>query len=731
MMKQFPFYRQLDAMDCGPTCLRMVAKHYGKIYSLQALRQKSYFTREGVSLLGISDAAESIGFRTLMAKIPFKKLKEEAPTPFIAHWRQRHFVVVYGFKKDIVYVADPSHGLIQYTRQEFLDGWLYGQPKEAEAGIVLFLETTPAFYTQDDEVSANKLSFGFLLAYLKPYKRFLVQLFVGMLVGSLLQLIFPLLTQSIVDVGINTQNINFVNLVLAGQLMLFFSRTAVEMIRSWILLHIGTRINISILSDFLIKLMKLPLGFFDTKMIGDLLQRIGDHKRIESFLTSSTLSVVFSFVNLLIFGVVLAYYDLKIFGIFLLGSLLYATWVLVFMKRRRDLDYKLFDQMAANQSNLIQLISGMQEIKLQNCERQKRWEWERIQASLFKVSIKTLALNQYQESGSIFINEAKNIFITYMAAKAVISGEITLGMMLAVQSIIGQLNAPINEMISFIRSLQDAKISLERLGEIHQKKNEEDDKEPKVVLFPEDGSLTLHNIGFKYEGAHAEKVLKNISLTIPQGKTTAIVGASGSGKTTLIKLLLKFYEPTHGEIKLGGMGFSHFSNRHWRERCGAVMQDGYIFNDTIARNIAVGDDDIDRERLLYAVKVANIQEYIESLALNYNTKIGGDGHGLSQGQRQRILIARAVYKNPDYIFFDEATNALDANNERAIMGNLNSFLEGKTVVVVAHRLSTVVNADQIIVLDKGQIIEHGTHAELAGQRGAYFQLVRNQLELGT
>ncbi|WP_223816177.1 peptidase domain-containing ABC transporter [Adhaeribacter rhizoryzae] len=730
-MKQFPFYRQLDAMDCGPTCLRMVAKHYGKIYSLQALRQKSYFTREGVSLLGISDAAESIGFRTLMAKIPFKKLKEEAPTPFIAHWRQRHFVVVYGFKKDIVYVADPSHGLIQYTRQEFLDGWLYGQPKEAEAGIVLFLETTPAFYTQDDEVSANKLSFGFLLAYLKPYKRFLVQLFVGMLVGSLLQLIFPLLTQSIVDVGINTQNINFVNLVLAGQLMLFFSRTAVEMIRSWILLHIGTRINISILSDFLIKLMKLPLGFFDTKMIGDLLQRIGDHKRIESFLTSSTLSVVFSFVNLLIFGVVLAYYDLKIFGIFLLGSLLYATWVLVFMKRRRDLDYKLFDQMAANQSNLIQLISGMQEIKLQNCERQKRWEWERIQASLFKVSIKTLALNQYQESGSIFINEAKNIFITYMAAKAVISGEITLGMMLAVQSIIGQLNAPINEMISFIRSLQDAKISLERLGEIHQKKNEEDDKEPKVVLFPEDGSLTLHNIGFKYEGAHAEKVLKNISLTIPQGKTTAIVGASGSGKTTLIKLLLKFYEPTHGEIKLGGMGFSHFSNRHWRERCGAVMQDGYIFNDTIARNIAVGDDDIDRERLLYAVKVANIQEYIESLALNYNTKIGGDGHGLSQGQRQRILIARAVYKNPDYIFFDEATNALDANNERAIMGNLNSFLEGKTVVVVAHRLSTVVNADQIIVLDKGQIIEHGTHAELAGQRGAYFQLVRNQLELGT
>ncbi len=730
-MKRFPFYRQLDAMDCGPTCLRIVAKHYGKVYSLQSLQTRSYITREGVSLIGISEAAESIGFRTLMAKIPFEKLKEEAPVPFIAHWRQRHFVVVYGFAKDQVQVADPSHGLIRYTKEEFLDGWLFGQPKEAESGIALLLETSPDFYAAKDEEKLDKSKLSFIFSYLIPYRRFIVQLFMGMLIGSLLQLLFPLLTQAIVDIGINNQNISFINLILTGQLMLFFSRTAVEIIRSWILLHIGTHINIAILSDFLIKLMKLPLGFFDTKTIGDLLQRIGDHRRIENFLTSSTLNVVFSFVNLLIFGGVLAYYNFTIFSIFLLGSFLYAVWILIFMKRRRALDYKLFDQMSANQSNLIQLIAGMQEIKLHNCERQKRWEWERIQAKLFRVNNKTLALNQYQQSGSVFINEAKNIFITYMAAKSVIDGEITLGMMLAVQSIIGQLNAPINEMIGFIRAFQDAKISLERLGEIHQKKNEEEDDKQKVILFPEGRLLSLEKVSFRYEGPYSANVLKDISLEIPEGKVTAIVGSSGSGKTTLIKLLLKFYEPTKGEIKLGGINFSNLSNHDWRERCGTVMQDGFVFADTIARNIAVGEEYIDRERLLYAVKVANIQEFIESLALNYNTKIGSDGHGLSQGQRQRILIARAVYKNPEYIFFDEATNALDASNEHKIMKNLNKFLEGKTVVVVAHRLSTILNADQIIVLDKGQIIERGTHAELAMQRGTYFQLVKNQLELGT
>ncbi|MEO1052656.1 MAG: peptidase domain-containing ABC transporter [Bacteroidota bacterium] len=729
-MKRFPFYRQLDAMDCGPTCLRIIAKSYGKSYSLQTIREKSYITREGVSLLGISDAAESIGFRTLAAKIPFDKLRDEAPTPFIAHWRQRHFVVVYGFKRDKVLVSDPAHGLVKYSKKEFLDGWLSDKERGEETGVVLLLEPTPQFYSTEDESDMNKAGFRFLFKYLRPYKKFIVQLFLGMLLGSILQLIFPFLTQSIVDIGINNQDLDFVTLILIGQLMLFFSRTTVEFIRSWILLHLGTRINISIISDFLIKLMKLPVAFFDTKMIGDILQRINDHRRIESFLTSSTLNILFSFVNLLVFALVLAYYDMAIFGIFALASGLYTGWILIFMRKRRELDYKRFDEMSSNQSNLIQLITGMQEIKLHNSEKQKRWEWERIQAKLFKVNIKGLALNQYQQAGSTFINEIKNIFITFVAAKAVIGGTLTLGEMLAIQYIIGQLNAPINQLVEFIHSWQDAKISMERLSEIHEKENEEDESQDKITIFPEDQSLNLQNVSFQYEGPHSEKVLKNIDVEIPEGKVTAIVGASGSGKTTLVKLLLKFYEPSDGEIKLGDINLGNFSNRIWRAKSGAVLQDGYIFSDTIAKNIAVSDEYIDKEKLMYAVKVANIQEFVESLPLGYNTKIGNDGHGLSQGQRQRILIARAVYKDPEYIYFDEATNALDANNEKVIMENLDRFFEGKTVVVVAHRLSTVKNADQIIVLDKGVITERGTHTELTKKRGDYYRLVKNQLELG-
>lgn len=728
-MFKFPHYRQLDTMDCGPTCLRIIAKYYGKSYSLQTLREKSFITREGVSLLGISDAAESIGFRTLSAKMPFDKLKEEAPTPFIAHWRQQHFVVVYEFKKDKVLVSDPAHGLVKFSKKEFLDGWLSDKDKGEETGVVLLLETTPEFYNTDGE-SIDKTGFSFLFKYLRPYRKFIVQLFLGLLLGSILQLIFPFLTQSIVDVGINNQDINFVTLILIAQLMLFFSRTAVEFIRSWILLHIGTRINISILSDFLIKLMKLPISFFDTKMVGDLLQRIGDHKRIETFLTSSTLNILFSFVNLIIFAIVLGYYSLKIFTVFFIGSALYVAWILIFMKKRRDLDYKRFDQMSSNQSNLIQLITGMQEIKLHNSEKSKRWEWERIQAKLFKVSMKSLALNQYQGAGSTLINEVKNIFISFIAAKAVIDGDITLGMMLAIQYIIGQLNAPITQLVAFIHSSQDAKISLERLGEIHGATDEEEDKTNKITIFPENRSLNIENMSFQYEGPHSEMVLKNITMVIPEGKVTAIVGASGSGKTTLLKLLLKFYEPAAGEIRLGEINLTNFSNKLWRDKCGAVLQDGFIFSDTIANNIAVSDEYVDTEKLLDAVKTANIQEFIESLPLGYNTKIGGDGHGLSQGQKQRLLIARSVYKNPEYLYFDEATNALDANNEKVIMENLDKFFKNRTVVVVAHRLSTVKNADQIVVLQKGEITESGTHKELTIKKGDYYHLVKNQLELG-
>jgi len=570
-----------------------------------------------------------------------------------------------------------------------------------------------------------------LLKYLKPHRKLVTQLILGFIAGSLIQLIFPFLTQSIVDVGINTQDIGFIYLVLAAQMMLFFSRMTVDFIRSWILLHISTRINISIISDFLIKLMKLPIGFFDTKMIGDLLQRIGDHRRIERFLTSQSLNVVFSVFNIVIFSIVLIIYKWSIFLVFISGSALYIVWVFMFLKKRRELDFKQFVQLADNQSKLIQLINGMQEIKLNNYERQKRWEWERIQARLFKVNIKSLSLQQYQQAGSVFINETKNIVITILAATAVVNGSMTLGMMLAIQYIIGQMNSPLDQMVEFMQVSQDAKISLERLSEIHTQKDEEQDQEGKLTTLPSEADITISDLVFQYEGPKSPRVLNDIKMVIPKGKVTAIVGTSGSGKTTLVKLLLGFYPPVAGSIKVGNSDLAQFKQQWWRDQCGAVMQDGFIFSDTIANNIALPEDEVDKERLAYAVRLANIQEFIESLPLNYNTKIGPEGVGLSQGQKQRILIARAIYKNPEFIFFDEATNALDANNEKVILENLNEFFAGKTVVVVAHRLSTVKNAHQIVVLEKGEMVELGTHEELTAKQGAYYNLVKNQLELGS
>jgi ATP-binding cassette, subfamily B, bacterial len=729
MMLSFPFVKQLDAMDCGPTSLCMIAKYYGKTYTQQTLRERCYITREGVSMLGTSDAAESIGMRTMGVRISFDKLAEEAVLPCIAHWKQNHFIVVYKIKKDIVYVADPAHGLVKYTKQEFLSGWASTKKEGEDQGLCLLMEPTPDFYKAEDE-SLNKSSFKFLFSYLRPYKRFLLQLALGLLAGSGLQLVFPFLTQAIVDYGINNRDISFITLILVAQLALFLGRTSIEFIRSWILLHISTRINISLISDFLIKLMKLPIGFFDTKMIGDIMQRIGDHTRIENFLTTSTLNILFSLINMVIFGFVLAIYDMRIFTIFMVGSVLYFFWIYLFMKKRRELDFKRFAQLSDNQSNLIQIIMGMQEIKLNNCEKQKRWEWERIQAKLFRVNIKSLSLSQYQQIGSIFINQTKNIFISFFAAKAVIDGDMTLGMMLAVQYIIGQLSSPIEQLIGFMQTTQDAKISLERLGEIHKKQDEENVDEPKVTILPQDKSINITNLTFQYEGPHSESVLKDLNLVIPESKVTAIVGVSGSGKTTLIKLLLGFYGPTKGEIKVGDIDLRNISSRMWRQKIGVVMQDGYIFSDTIAKNIGISDEIIDKKRLLEATRIANVQEFVDSLPLGFNTKIGQEGHGLSQGQKQRILIARAAYSNPDYLFFDEATNALDANNERSIMENLEEFFKGRTVIVVAHRLSTVKHADQIVVLDKGKMTEKGTHRELTELKGAYFNLVKNQLELG-
>jgi ATP-binding cassette, subfamily B, bacterial len=720
----FPHYQQQDQMDCGPTCLRMIARHYGRNYPVQRLRELSQISREGVSMLGISEAAEKIGFRSLGVKLGLPQLKE-AQLPCILHWRQNHFVVLYRIQKKQYHIADPAKGLIVLTEKDVIQNWLNTQ--ELYEGIALLLSPTPQFHEQEDE-KGTEISWGFLLRYLAIHRQLILQLLFGLGIGSLLQLITPFLTQAIVDIGINTRNLGFIYLILIAQVMLFLGSTSVEFIRSWILLHISTRINISILTDFLIKLMKLPIGFFDAKMLGDIMQRMNDQRRIESFLTGSTLSTLFSLFNLVIFAVVLGYFHSGIFFVFAVSSVLYAGWIILFLKRRRTLDYKQFDISANNHSSVVQLISSMQELKLNNCEKQKRWEWEHIQARLFKNSVNRLALNQYQQAGATFINQSKNILITFLSAKAVIDGHLTLGGMMAVQYMVGQLNSPIEQLLGFVQGFQEAKISLERLNEVHQMPDEEAADQDWNYTLPADKSISVERLTFRYAGAGNEPVLRDISLRIPEGKTTAIVGMSGSGKTTILKLLLRFYEPEKGEIRVGSGKLGQISYKTWRGQCGVVMQDGFIFSDTIANNIAVGDENPDKERLAHAVRVANIQDFIQSLPLGLHTKIGSGGNGISQGQKQRILIARAVYKDPAYIFFDEATNALDAKNERVIMDNLQEFFTGRTVVVVAHRLSTVSNADNIIVLDQGRIIEQGTHRELTAFRGEYYGLVKNQLE---
>ncbi|MDR1153871.1 MAG: peptidase domain-containing ABC transporter [Bacteroidales bacterium] len=735
MTKPFPFTFQLDAMDCGPACLRMVARHYGRSYTLQTLRQRSFITREGVSMLGISDAAESIGFRTTGIKINFEQLCNDVPLPCIAHWNQNHFVVVYRIKKRregkvTVHVADPAHGLAQYSEEEFMRCWGSTKVEGKDCGTALALLPGPEFHDMEDEKKAEERNIGFFFRYLRPYKSQLVQLALGMLTGSLLQMIFPFLTQALVDNGIRNHNLSFITLVLIAQLVLFLARLSVDFIRSWIMLHMTARINISLISDFLAKLMRLPMNYFDTKMVGDIMQRIGDHGRIESFLTGSSLSVVFSLFNFIVFGAILAYYNLTVLMIFLIGNALYVAWILSFMRWRRKLDFKRFAQASANQSNVVQLITGMQEIKLNNCEKQKRWEWERIKVKQFKISIQGLALGQYQQLGSVFFSQTTNILISFIAAKAVVEGQMTLGMMMSLTYIVGQVSAPIGEFIGFARAWQDAKISLERLGEVHLKEDEDQQSATRMTILPQDTTIRISDLYFSYDGADRDYVLEGVDLSIPHNRVTAIVGASGSGKTTLVKLMLGFYQPNRGGVKVGETALQNINPHLWRAKTAAVLQDGFIFSDTIAGNIAVGDEVIDRERLVEAAKIANIGEFIDSLPLGYNTRIGMEGTGVSQGQKQRILIARAVYHNPEFIFFDEATNALDAKNEREIMEHLEKFYRGRTAVIVAHRLSTVRHADNIVVLDKGRVAEQGTHGELTERRGIYYDLVKNQLELG-
>lgn len=727
-MKAFPLYMQPDSMDCGPTCLRMIAKHYGRSVSLEKLRSFSETTRLGSSLQILSSAAERIGLRTLAVKINLQSLKQDAPLPCICFWNERHYVVLYKISGNRFYIADPAKGRQVCSKKEFLENWIGIHADEnTEEGICLLLETTPSFNDREsDDISKN--GFWFLFKYLKKYRRFLVQLSFGLLASSILQLIVPFLTQSVVDIGIQNKDYHFLYLILFGQLFVFLGRMSVDIVRSWILLHLSARINIALVSDFLVKLLKLPISFFDIKKMGDLMLRIDDHSRIETLLTNQTLSVLFSFFNFLIFSIILIVYSLPVFFIFLAGSVVYFGWVRLFLKKRKDLDQERFSRGGEDKSKIVELIHGIQEIKLHNAERQKRWDWERIQVKLFKLSIKSLRLEQFQSNGATFINELKNILVSFYTAKLVIDGQLTLGMMLSISYIIGQLNAPISQFLGFIYAVQDAKISLERLNEIHNKEDEEPENSARFNELPAKKDLVLKDVSFRYAGTETN-VLEGINLTIEAGSLTAIVGASGSGKTTLMKLLLRFYEPTAGKISIDSMDLENFTQEVWRANCGSVMQDGYIFNDTIANNIALGEEMIDRQKLRNAVETANIREFIETLPRNYNTKIGNEGVGISGGQKQRILIARAVYKNPDFLFFDEATSALDSKNERIIMDNLNAFFGGRTAVVIAHRLSTVKNADQIVVLDQGRVVEKGTHHELLALKGSYYSLVQSQLEL--
>jgi ATP-binding cassette, subfamily B, bacterial len=735
MKRSFPLYKQLDAMDCGPTCLRMVAKYYGRTVPLEYLRIKTAYGKEGSSLLGLADAAESIGLKTVGAKLSFDQLINEAPLPAILHWGQYHFVVLTpSSTSKKLRIADPAKGVINYSKEEFLQNWISTHEQTEGKGIALLLERTPQFkeldFTGNEFQQKKAMGWGSLSSYISQHSSYFFQIALGLVIGSILQLIFPYLTQSIVDTGINTRNINFIQIVLSAQFMLLFSQTAVEFIRSRILLHISTRINISLLSGFWAKLLRLPVHFFETKHPGDIIQRIGDHQRIESFLTGTALTTLFSVINLILFSFVLLSYNVTIFAIFASGSILYLLWIRFFLRYRRQLDNKRFTIASSENNATMQLVYGMQEIKLNNAENTFRWAWEGLQAGLFQLNFKRLSLSQYQEMGAFFINQGKNILITFIVAKLVIEGRLSLGVMLAIQYIIGQLNAPVEQLIGFTQQAQDAKISLERLNDIHSVEDEEPLNKNFQHSLPQEQSIIIKNLSFTYPGSGNEPVLRNINLIIPEKKTTAIVGMSGSGKTTLLKLLLRFYESYKGDVYIGSSNFKTISPKFWRGVCGTVMQDSFIFNDNIRKNITVTDERINEQQLMKACKTANILEFIESLPLGFYTKLGAEGSGISGGQKQRIAIARAVYKNPEFIFFDEATNSLDANNEKVILENLQSFFQNKTVVVVAHRLSTVKNADKIIVLHEGEIVEEGTHEELSYKRGKYFELVKNQLELG-
>lgn len=734
-LRRFPFFRQHDIMDCGAVSLRMIAKYHGKDYSEEMLRRHCHVTRNGVSMLGISEAAEYIGFRSLGVKLTISQLSDKECLPCILHWNQNHFVVCYDAKTDRkghrrFYIADPASEKLCYREEELGRCWLSDTVRGESCGTALLLQPGPEFGRREEENKAEKYRLRFFFKYLYPYKPQLAKLVSLMLAGSALQLILPFLTQVMVDRGINGKDLGMITLILLAQLSLSIAQLSVGFIRGWIMMKMNTRIDIALISDFLSKLMSMPLRFFDSKKTGDLMQRIDDHTRIKSFLMGNSLSMVFSMVNFVVFAVILAYYNFLILALFIAGNALYVVWVVYFMKYRKRIDAKRFSQAAAERSKVIQLIQGMTDIKLNNCERQKRWEWEQMQQSLLRIGLKGLKVSQWQQSGSLFFSQTTNILISFVAAYCVVEDTMTIGMMMSLTYIIGQMSAPVAEFIRFLQVMQDAGMSLERLNEIHSQEDEDTGVENKIPAVAECQSIYVSDVTFSYDGSGRNKAIENVSLTIPANKVTAIVGKSGSGKTTLIKLLQGFYMPDKGFIRIGETDLKDINPHSWRNVTGSVMQDSFIFSDTIERNIAMGDSNIDHRRLALAARLANADSFISELPLGFNTMIGMEGNGLSQGQRQRILIARAIYKNPEYIFFDEATNSLDTTNESDIMKNLAEFYRGKTVVVAAHRLSTVRNADQIVVMDNGRIVELGTHSQLVENHGTYYCLVKSQLCIG-
>jgi ATP-binding cassette, subfamily B, bacterial len=726
------FTSQKDQSDCGPACLSMITSFYGKYYPLQFLREHSFITREGVSLLGITEAAEKIGLETISGKLSVDKLIEEKEVfPCVLHWNQNHFVVLKKVSKNIFtkkysfHIADPGHGMITLNETVFSAAWISDEDK----GVALFLEPTDAFYNQNPP-KEEKLNLKYILGYLKPYRKQIGIMFSLLLLGSGLTLIFPFLTQNLIDKGVNAKNLSVISIILLAQLAVYLGTLTIEIVRNWLMLFVGTKVSITIISDFLKKLLQLPIKFFDTKMMGDFNQRIQDNERIEHFLTSQSLLTFFSIITFSVFFGVLWYYDFTILLVYFVLTVCSISWSFYWLKKRKILDYFRFQHRSENQESIYEIINGVTEMKLNQFEDFKRLEWENIQQKLFKINIRILKLDQFQLSGFEFLNQIKNILVTFLAATFVVKGKMTLGELLSVSYIVGQMNSPVNQLVAFFRSLQDAKLSLERLNEVQNHPIEEIDNQSQLSLSKTEG-IKFDNVSFQYEGPKSPFVLKNINFTIPEGKITAIVGASGSGKTTLMKLLLKFYEPTQGEILFNAENINNISAKSLRENCGVVMQDGFIFSDTIGRNIATGDKSMSKEKLNEAVKTANITDFIASLPLKFHTKIGASGNGISGGQKQRILIARAVYKNPHYIFFDEATSALDAENEKKIHDNLQHFFKGKTVLIIAHRLSTVKNADQIIVLKNGEIVETGNHNQLVKNKSNYYNLVKNQLELGS